>query len=419
MSAEPNEICWVPVGEVGEVRMGKQLSPASSQADGMHAPYLRVANVLDGRIDYSDVKTMSFSPLERQKYGLEPGDILLNEGQSLELVGRSAIYDGPGGEYCFQNTLIRFRSRPSVVPAYAREVFRGWLNDGTFASIAKKTTSIAHLGGDRFAKLAFPLAPLVRQRRVVEILDAVTESERAVEAAIEKLRTVRSGIVLRSMASVVSSEIPGEWERVALREVVPSVDYGISVALDEDSRGIATLRMNNLLDGHPELSDLRFCPKDVKSKQLLRVGDVLFNRTNSIEHVGKSGIWGGELEVATFASYLVRLNPNVERLDPCYLVEWLQHPVIRQRVRSIATIAVQQVNVNPSRLRELLIDFPSDLQEQVRIVASLKACDRRISAERESLAKIRAMKQGVSDALLNGAVGEIDQLVKVAEADMV
>ncbi|MFI5769737.1 restriction endonuclease subunit S [Streptomyces sp. NPDC051658] len=195
MSAEPDEIRWVPVGEVGEVRMGKQLSPASSQADGMHAPYLRVANVLDGRIDYSDVKTMSFSPSERQKYGLEPGDILLNEGQSLELVGRSAIYDGPPGEYCFQNTLIRFRSGAGVVPAYAREVFRTWLNDGTFAAIAKKTTSIAHLGGDRFAKLVFPLVPLARQWRIVEILDALTESERVEQQNATKLRAVEAGTI--------------------------------------------------------------------------------------------------------------------------------------------------------------------------------------------------------------------------------
>ncbi|MEU3143615.1 MULTISPECIES: restriction endonuclease subunit S [unclassified Streptomyces] len=189
------EVRWVPVGEVGEVRMGKQLSPASSREGGMHAPYLRVANVLGGWIDYSDVKSMSFDALERQRYSLEPGDILLNEGQSLELVGRSAIYDGHPGEYCFQNTLIRFRSSACVVPEYAHAVFTQWLNDGTFASVAKKTTSIAHLGGDRFAKMPFPLLPSAQQQRIVEILEAVTESERSAEAEIAKFRAVRKGIV--------------------------------------------------------------------------------------------------------------------------------------------------------------------------------------------------------------------------------
>ncbi|WP_406451809.1 restriction endonuclease subunit S [Streptomyces sp. NBC_00876] len=415
MSAEPDETRWVPVGEVGEVRVGKQLSPASSQADGRHAPYLRVANVLDGRIDYSDVKTMSFSSLERKRYELLPGDILLNEGQSLELVGRSSIYDGPPGGYFFQNTLVRFRSGPNVLPAYAREIFRAWLNDGTFASIAKKTTSIAHLGGDRFARLPFPLVPMSRQRRIVEILDSVSESERAAQAAIAKIRAVRSGITLSRMASVVCGEVPTGWERMALREVVPSADYGISVALDEDSRGIPTLRMNNLLNGRIELGEVRYCPRGVQPENLLRVGDVLFNRTNSIEHVGKSAMWGGELEEATFASYLVRLNPDIARINPGYLVEWLQHPEIRRRVRSIATVAVQQVNVNPTKLRDLLIDFPTDLREQAGIIASLEACDRRIAVERESLAKVRAVKQGISDVLLNSGPGKLDRLMKATE----
>ncbi|MFD3412016.1 hypothetical protein [Streptomyces cyaneofuscatus] len=264
------------------------------------------------------------------------------------------------------------------------------------------------------SSLAVPEFSLTEQRRIVEILDSIAETERASESAIAKLRAVRSGIALRGMVSITSDEVQTGWERVALREVVPSVDYGISVALNEDSRGIPTLRMNNLLDGRPELGDLRYCPQSVDSKHLLRVGDVLFNRTNSIEHVGKSVMWGGELEEATFASYLVRLNPDVTRLEPRYLVEWLQHPVIRQRVRSIATVAVQQVNVNPSRLRELFIDFPPDLHDQARLLASLDACDHRISAERENLAKVRAVRQGISDALLSKGPGKLDHLMKVA-----
>ncbi|GAA3503121.1 restriction endonuclease subunit S [Streptomyces albogriseolus] len=193
MSTE-QEFRWVPVGEIGDVRMGKQLSPASSRDDGSHAPYLRVANVLDGWIDYSDVKFMSFNALERKRYGLEPGDILLNEGQSLELVGRSAIYDGRPGEYYFQNTLIRFRAGVHVIPEYAQAIFTQWLRDGTFAQVAKKTTSIAHLGGDRFAKIPFPLISISRQRRVIGVLGAVNEKRRSSEAKIGKLHSVRSAL---------------------------------------------------------------------------------------------------------------------------------------------------------------------------------------------------------------------------------
>ncbi|GCD44655.1 restriction endonuclease subunit S [Streptomyces paromomycinus] len=402
MSAEAADgIRWVPVGEAGEVRMGKQLSPASRDAGGQ-LPYLRVANVFEGRIDYGDVKSMGFTDAEKRVYELRPGDILLNEGQeSLANVGRSAVYDGGAASLCFQNTLIRFRPGSAVLSDYAQAVFVQWRRMGAFARVAEKT-SISHLGGSRFAKMLFPVIPLEEQRRIVEILDAVAESERAAEAAISKLQASRRGILLGSMAAITASEAPDGWERLPLKEVVPSVDYGISVALDEDSRGVATLRMNNLRDGRPHLNELRYCPQKVHSKHLLRMGDVLFNRTNSIDHVGRSGIWRGELEEATFASYLVRLNPDVNRIIPQYLVEWLLHPAIRQRVRAIATVAVQQVNVNPTRLRELYIDLPTDLGEQKKLVASLEVCDRRIATERESLGKLQVMKRGLADALLDG-----------------
>ncbi|WP_327168135.1 restriction endonuclease subunit S [Streptomyces subrutilus] len=394
---------WIPVSEVGEVRMGKQLSPASRAAAGQR-PYLRVANVLHGRIDYADVKAMGFSHGEHKTYGLRPGDILLNEGQSLDLVGRSAIYEGAEGEFCFQNTLVRFRPGSQVVSGYAQVIFERWLATGVFAAIAKQTTSIAHLGGERFASLRFPLRSLVEQRRIVEVVDAVSKREHASEATIAKLRSVRRGVLLAATASIGDERVPEGWARVPLRDVVPKAEYGISEALDQDSRGVPVLRMNNIGHGRPELSDLRYSPVPVPRGLELRHGDVLFNRTNSIEHIGKSGMWREEIPEATFASYLVRINPDATRLIPEYLIEWLMHPLIRQRVRSISTVAVQQVNVNPTRLRDLEIDMPIDVAAQRRIVDSLHSCDEQIEGEQAELSKLRTLKQGLVDDLLAGRV---------------
>lgn len=402
MRSEP-EVQWVPIRDLGEVRMGKQLSPASREG-GSQYPYLRVANVFDGRIDYSDVKTMNFTQVERGTYSLRSGDILLNEGQSLELVGRSALYDQPEGLYCFQNTLVRFRPGPRVLPEYAQIIFRRWLAAGVFAAIAKKTTSIAHLGGERFAALTFPLVSLASQHRVVEVLGAVSSTEQTTESLIAKTRQVRLSVLLESLAPVGRNAVSGNWERVALKTVVPSTEYGISEALVSDPHGMPVLRMNNIRDGRMDVGGLRYCPvhAPVPSRLVLRHGDVLFNRTNSIEHVGKAAMWKDDLPRATFASYLVRLNPDLQRLMPEYLVEWLQHPLIRQRVKAISTVAVQQVNVNPTRLRELEIDLPVALEDQRKIVSLLTACDDRIHREEEELAKLRQLKLGLADDLLAG-----------------
>ncbi|MGW3275091.1 restriction endonuclease subunit S [Streptomyces kronopolitis] len=184
---------WVPVKDAGSVRMGKQLSP-DSRAAGKQFPYLRVANVLDGRIDYADVKTMGFTESERDVYSLRPGDILLNEGQSLELVGRSAIYEHAAGEFCFQNTLVRFRSGDGLLPRYAQAVFKLWLTSGVFAQIAKKTTSIAHLGGERFGALRFPLVPLAEQQRIIDLIDTWDKRIESDVKSLAKLRVLKQGL---------------------------------------------------------------------------------------------------------------------------------------------------------------------------------------------------------------------------------
>jgi type I restriction enzyme S subunit len=158
----------VSVADAGEVLMGRQRSPKYEQGISPR-PYLRVANVFDGHIDTTDVKTMDFSDEEFEKYRLIRGDILLNEGQSRELVGRSSIFRDEVPGCCFQNTLLRFRPT-SVSPEYAQHYFQFCLYTGRFAGVAKQTTSIAHLGAKRLALMEFPLVSEEVEQRIVQDL---------------------------------------------------------------------------------------------------------------------------------------------------------------------------------------------------------------------------------------------------------
>jgi len=156
-------------------------------------PYLRVANVFEERIDISDVMEMNFTPDEFQTYKLNEGDILLNEGQSAELVGRPAIYRSEMPEACFTNTLVRYRVSDSLLNNFALIVFRYFMHSGSFTKIARITTNIAHLGADRFASMKMPCPPLEEQVEIVSrankefskaghIAAALDEQERVVSA---------------------------------------------------------------------------------------------------------------------------------------------------------------------------------------------------------------------------------------------
>jgi type I restriction enzyme S subunit len=183
LSALPEGWAWARVDQVGDVQLGRQRAPQFHSGRNM-VPYLRVANVFEERIDIRDVMEMHFSEEDEAAFRLEPGDVLLNEGQSLELVGRPAIFRGELPRACFTNTLVRFRSEVGVLPEYALAVFLHFMHSGKFRQIAKITTNIAHLGAGRFAELAFPLPSIAEQAAVVSLLHEAMEGMRRQSAAI-------------------------------------------------------------------------------------------------------------------------------------------------------------------------------------------------------------------------------------------
>jgi type I restriction enzyme, S subunit len=199
----------VRVGDVGEVKLGRQRAPKHQSGDHIR-PYLRVANVFEDRIDTTDVLSMNFTPNEFETFALRCGDILLNEGQSLELVGRAAMYRDEVPGACFQNTLIRFRAGERILPGFALLVFRAWLHSGKFRSVARWTTNIAHLGANRLAEMTLSLPPLEEQAKVVEDIDARLSRAGAIEQSLDlsviRAERLRQAILKRAFEGTLVTQ---------------------------------------------------------------------------------------------------------------------------------------------------------------------------------------------------------------------
>jgi type I restriction enzyme, S subunit len=213
----PDEIppSWKPsiVGEVGNVDLGRQRSPRYHSGRNMR-PYLRVANVFEARIDISDVMEMDFGPTDFEKYRLEIGDILLNEGQSPELVGRPAMFRGELDDVCFTNSLIRFRPCSAVDAEFALLVFRRHLHVRRFMREARITTNIAHLSAGRFKTIEFPVPPLNEQRRIVarveEQLSAIDALRGAIERAQRRSATLRRAVLEQAFRGKLVPQDPSD-----------------------------------------------------------------------------------------------------------------------------------------------------------------------------------------------------------------
>ena len=182
------------IDERGNVLAGKALAVT---APGPLRPYLRTKNVLDGTIDLSDVLTMPMTDAEFSRFEILDGDVLLNEGQSLELVGRTSIYRGQFSRRCaMQNQLLRFRASSSTCPEFAAQAFRQCQKDGTFASVATQTTSVAHLGSSRFRALALTWPPShAEQQRIATCFTTLDDLITAQSAKLSALKTHKEGLM--------------------------------------------------------------------------------------------------------------------------------------------------------------------------------------------------------------------------------
>ncbi|WP_247392364.1 restriction endonuclease subunit S [Ralstonia pseudosolanacearum] len=203
----------VRVDEAGTARLGRQRSPEHHRGEHLR-PYLRVANVLEDRIDTTEVYEMNFAPDEYKSYMLEHGDILLNEGQSLELVGRPAMFRDQVPGACFQNHLIRFRAGAAVDPEFALLVFLHYLHSGKFRSLARGSTNIANLGLERFRSMPFPVPPLKEQKVIVkearQRMDVVSAQVTAVRSSMDRLPEMERELLAAAVAGELVEQDPSD-----------------------------------------------------------------------------------------------------------------------------------------------------------------------------------------------------------------
>jgi type I restriction enzyme S subunit len=175
-------------------------------------PYLRVANVFEDRIDDSDVMSMDITDDEWERYRLGDGDVLLNEGQSPELLGRPAIYRGDPPDVAFTNSLIRFQANDDVDPEWALLVFRSHMHNRRFMRESRITTNIAHLAAGRFKTVEFPLPSLEEQRRRVVVarrgLEACSRLRSEVAAAKKRASSLRRALLASAFSGQLVPQDP-------------------------------------------------------------------------------------------------------------------------------------------------------------------------------------------------------------------
>jgi type I restriction enzyme S subunit len=175
-------------------------------------PYLRAANVTWGGIDTEDVKEMDFSPKEQEVYRLRRGDVLLAEASgSASEVGKPALWreEVPGA--CFQNTLIRVRSK-GPLPEFLYYQFLNEARAGRFAN-AGKGIGINHLGAERMSSWPVVVPPIDVQRRIVAKLDALLAQSQAAREHLEAVPSLVETYRQSLLAAAFRGDLTADWRK--------------------------------------------------------------------------------------------------------------------------------------------------------------------------------------------------------------
>ena len=188
------------------------------------------------------------------------------------------------------------------------------------------------------------------------------------------------------------------FNSVALESFCDSFEYGTSEK-SSSSGAVPVLRMGNIVDGTIDWTDLVYTNNDQDIEKLtLQKDDVLFNRTNSPIHVGKTALYESE-KSAIFAGYLVRINYKKDVVRGKYLSYILNSEPILQHGFSVMTKSINQANISASLLAQYEIPLPS-LEEQDEIISKLEVIEKNKKRSRSLIENASIRKQAILDKYL-------------------
>lgn len=390
------------VDELGKVQAGRQRSPHFQE--GALRPYLRVANIFDGYIDTSDVLQMLFTDNEFERYRLEPGDILLNEGQSLELVGRCAMYNGVPQECCFQNTLVRFRANASVDPPYMLNLFRHLQQSGKFEVIASQTTSIAHLGVSRFAGMKVLVPSKSEQRaidRVLALWDrAIKHAERLLVLHERRKRTLMQQLLTGKRRF---REFTARWRTFCLSDLFEPVYRTATNNID----AVLSISSRKGFERQEKKFSKIIAGKNLENYVLLRRGEFAYNKGNSKTYPqGCVFRLDDYSEAAVPNVYFCFGIKNDSATDSDFFGFAFEAGLLNSGLRGLINTGVRNnglLNIYEPDFYALTLRCPN-IAEQRRIAAVLNTCDAELRHLRAQVDALKLQKKGLMQRLLTGEV---------------
>jgi type I restriction enzyme S subunit len=359
-------------------------------------PHLRPFNISNaGTLDVSELYQVPVSEAPLSKAVLEEGDILFNNTNSAELVGKSALI-GSQMNAGFSNHMTRIRvNRHLVEPAFFAYWLRRLRLTGYFTAHATQWVSQAAYKSSDLRKLYLKLPPLHEQCRIADILSRAEGIVRLRGEAEKKAAEIIPALFIKMFGDPATN--PKGW-RIENLDSVTQIISGVTKGRQLnpcETVELPYMRVANVKDGYLDLADIKTIAvrnKEIEKYKLLP-GDLLMTEGGDPDKLGRAAIWKGELDLCLHQNHIFKVRPDSGHLLPEYLRELVGSGYgkayflrVAKKTTGIATINRTQLGKFPvlippiEKQNEFVEKFDSVRSIQYQQVAALQKAEATFSA---------------------------------------
>jgi len=367
----------IPLGNVVKLKNGFAFKSSEYVNSGLKI--IRIKNVQKGFIqDDNPVFIEKKREKEFKQYALKEGDILISMTGNP---GRVGILKENHLPALLNQRVGKIEiTADHVSKKYIFHILNTDIFENSVICLSKGLAQL-NISSSQIESIKIPLPPREIQEKIVVEIEVLEEKE---TKAKENIASQKDNVkkLIDATFSQYASQLLGN--------LCDSVEYGTSTK-SQKTGDVPVIRMGNIQDGKIDWNDLVYTSNpDEISKYCLKKNDVLFNRTNSPELVGKVGIYKGE-RPAVFAGYLIRINYKKDMLNPNFLAYILNSETIRNHGFSVMSKSVNQANINGTLLKAYRIPLPP-LSEQNKIVSKLEKIETQIQDMQKELEQLSSQK---------------------------
>lgn len=275
----PREWKVVRLDTVADVRSGVAKGRNGLKSP-VSLPYLRVANVQDGYLDLSEIKQIEIEEHEVERYALQPGDVLMNEGGDFDKLGRGHLWQGELPVCLHQNHVFAVRPDSKQLDSRYLNYFTGSLYGKLyFLSCSKQSTNLASINSSQLRAMPIPVPPLGEQRRIAEILGAWDEAMEKVGKLIESKQKLKRSLMQQLLTGhrAAESSATRDWEHARLSELFEPVTREVG---EHKTTVLSITATVGFVDQAAKFSRI-IAGEQLTKYVLLKRGEFAYNKGNS------------------------------------------------------------------------------------------------------------------------------------------